>query len=240
MRNIKTLILEEKTIRTLIDMKRAIACIERAFKAYALGKTQMPSKIYLNLTKHCGDFRAMPAYIEGKESCALKWVNVHPKNKSKGLPTVMAVLILSDPRNGFPLCIMDGTYATSLRTAAAGAVAAKYLARKDSDIIGLVGCGEQARSQLTALDKLFKIREVKVWGHKEGYTKEFIKAMRALKLKLTPVKSVKECAVDSDIIVTTTPSKKPLVKHQWLSSMGIGPPAGRCVPDRDQSACGPA
>ncbi|UCB56878.1 MAG: alanine dehydrogenase [Candidatus Omnitrophota bacterium] len=212
----KTLILDRKTIEKLVRIKECIKAVEYAFREYGLGKVQMPPKIYLHLDKYQGDFRAMPAYIERLDRCALKWVNVHPRNKIFGLPAVMAVIILSNPKNALPLCVMDGTYATNLRTGAAGAVAARYLARKDSKIIGLVGCGAQAKMQLEALQGLFDIKEVRVWGHKEVFVKDFIRDTRHLNLELLPMESVKDCVRGSDIIITTTPSKKPLVKLKWL------------------------
>lgn len=216
MKRYKTLILKRSDIEKLVDIKKSIQVIETAFKEYGSDRVQMPAKIYLHLDRYRGDFRAMPAFIERLKRCALKWVNVHPRNKALGLPAVMAVIVLSDPRNGFPLSIMDGTYATNLRTGAAGGVAAKHLARKDSRIVGLVGCGAQARTQLQALKGLFNISEVKVWGHKDSYVKDFIKDMKRLRLKLVATKDIRDCVLDSDIVVTTTPSRKPLIKLKWL------------------------
>jgi alanine dehydrogenase len=213
---LKTLILERKSIENIINMKDAIKAMEYAYREYGMKRCAMPPKLYLDLGKHNGDFRAMPGYIERLNKCALKWVNVHPKNSGIGLPTVMAVIILSDPSNGFPICIMDGTLATNLRTGAAGGLAAKYLARKDSKIIGLVGCGVQAKTQLMALNELFRIKEVMVWGNKQLLIDNFIKNNRKIGLKFTAAKNVKECVKDSDIVITTTPSRKPLVKLEWL------------------------
>jgi alanine dehydrogenase len=212
----KTLVLDRRCIEPLIDLKKAIKAIEEAFKEYGKGKVLMPAKIYLHLNKYHGDFRAMPAYIEKLEKCIVKWVNVHPGNKKFGLPAVMAINILSDPRNGFPLCIMDGTYSTSLRTGAAGAVAAKYLARPDSRVVGIIGCGVQARTQLSSIREIFAIKEVRVWDRKRLAIKKFIKDMKNLKVKLIETKTIKDCVNDSDIVVTTTPSRKPLLKLEWL------------------------
>lgn len=216
MKNYKTLLLTKKEIERLVTMKEAIDVAEEAFRDYALGKAQMPPKVYLHLDHYQGDFRAMPAYVASSDSCILKWVNVHPRNKLIGLPTVMAVVILSDPQNGFPLCIMDGTYLTSLRTGAAGGIAAKYLARKDSHVVGLVGCGAQAQTQLLALRQLFDLKEVKVWGHKKPYVDRFIREMKKFKFPLQATESIERCVQNSDIVVTTTPSRRPLVKFPWL------------------------
>lgn len=217
MKKYKTLILDKNTVKNLINIKESISAVEYAFRQMGRGKAQIPAKIYIYIDKYNGDFRAMPAYIDGLNLCSIKWVNVHPDNKKLGLPTVMAIIILSDPKTGLPLCIMDGTYATQLRTGAAGAVAAKYLARKGLSRIGLVGCGAQARSQLLCLNEIFMIKEVKVWGHKESLTKKFAKNMQTLPFKINIAKDIRSCVEDADIIVTTTPTRKPLVKSEWIS-----------------------
>lgn len=216
MKTYKTLILDKDDIKNLIDTKDAVTAVENVFLEYGRGKTQMPAKIYLHLDKYSGDFRAMPAYVQKLNRCAVKWVNVHPKNQKFGIPTVMAVIILSDPTNGLPLCIMDGIYVTNIRTGAAGAVAAKYLARKDSKIAGMVGCGAQARTQLQCLLELFDFREVRVWGNKQISVKKFIHDMKQTKINFITAKNIKECVKDCDIVITTTPSRKPLVKPEWL------------------------
>lgn len=211
----KTLLLDKKTIINLVDIKESIKAVEYSFKQLGRGKVKMPSKLYLCLDRHNGDFRAMPAYMEGLDTCGMKWVNVHLGNKKLGLPTVMAVIILNDPKTGFPLCIMDGTYITRLRTGASGAVAARYLARSDSNRIGLVGCGVQARSQLVCLNEIFRISEVKVWGPDGSLAEKFIKDMVDLPCKRA--KDIQSCVEDTDIIVTTTPSRRPLVKLAWVN-----------------------
>ena len=218
MKKKQTLILSRKIIEKLINMKNAMCSVEEAFRAHASLKGIMPSKVYLNLPKQQGDFRAMPAYLEGINRAVVKWVNVHPNNKRIGLPTVMAVMILSDPANGFPLCIMDGTYATNLRTGAAGGIAAKYLANKKSSVVALVGCGEQALTQLLALNENFKIKEVRVWGYQKPLLDQFLRRTRHLHFSMKGYLDVKSCVSSADIIVTTTPSRKPLVQYEWLKA----------------------
>jgi len=216
MKKYSTLILDKKTIEKLVDIRKSIIAIERAFYEYGKNRVQMPPKIYLHLGRFSGDFRAMPVYADKFNKCALKWVNVHPKNYKSGLPAVMAIIILNDPRNGFPLCVMDGTYATALRTAAAGAVAAKYLARPESALVSLIGSGRQARMQLSGLYEIFPIKKVKIWSPDRVSVNNFIKEMKSLKVGLLPSKTAKSCVENSDIVVTTTPSSKPLIKRQWL------------------------
>jgi alanine dehydrogenase len=212
----KTLILTNSEVWRLIDMPEALKAVENAFMLYGKNLVQMPAKIYLHLGKYNGDFRAMPAYIQGMEACGLKWVNVHPKNRRFGLPCVMAVIILSDPRNGFPLCIMDGTLLTSLRTGAAGGIAAKCLARRDSSVVALVGCGVQARTQLMALKELFRIKSVYVWGNKIEYANKFLKDTEHFRLNVKIKDKISDCVKQADIVVTTTPVRQPIVKSEWI------------------------
>ncbi|HBO96844.1 MAG TPA: alanine dehydrogenase [Candidatus Omnitrophica bacterium] len=212
----KTLILSRKDVAKLLDVQRAIGAVEEAFAQYGLGRARMPPKIYLDLPEFAGDFRAMPSYVRKFKLCTLKWVNAHPRNARFGLPAVMAVLIVSDPKTGFPLAIMDGTLATSLRTGAGGAVAAKYLARRNSSVAALVGCGVQARSQLAALREIFKIKEVRVWGHQKALAARFIRTMRKPGEVMTAAARIQGCVTGADIVVTTTPSRKPIIRSQWI------------------------
>jgi alanine dehydrogenase len=213
----QTLILTQPEIERLVDMRTAIRVIEAAFKAHARGEVVMPPKIYLPLPDQ-SDFRAMPAYLAHPPSCGIKWVNVHPRNRRKGLPTVMGTVILNDPKTGFPLAVMDGLSITRLRTAAAAGVAAKALARRDSRVVGLVGCGAQAFHQILALAELFRLREVRVWGHRPGEARRFCaRVRRRLRLAWVPVPSVEACVRAADLIVTVTTSRRPLVRRAWVA-----------------------
>ena len=213
---LKTVILTNKDICNLLSINDALGIIEDAFRAYGNKKAQMPAKIYIKLHQYNGDLRAMPAFIETTKACGMKWVSVYPDNRKKGLPTTIATIILNDAKSGFPLAVMDGTYITKIRTAAAGATAAKYLARKDSKIVAMVGCGAQAESQLAALNEYFDIKLVKACGQKSIYAQDFIRRMQGLKLRMVVSQTVKDCVKDADIVVTTTPSRKPLLYLDWL------------------------
>lgn len=212
----KTLILNSAEVEHLINMGEALQAVRDAFFLHGKNLVTMPTKIYLHLDKYGGDFRAMPAYIASREACGIKWVNVHPKNRRFGFASVMALIILSDPATGFPLCIMDGTLITNLRTGAAGGLAARYLAKKDSRTIGLVGCGAQAKTQLLALRELFKIKSVYVWGNKLIYAKKFLKDLKYLGLDMEIKEDISGCVKEADIVVTATPSRIPIVQAGWI------------------------
>jgi len=212
----KTLILTRQDIEKILTPAVANETVERAFRAYGLGLTDMPAKSYLYFPK--GDLRSMPAYIhgEGFDIAGVKCVNVHPQNTASKLPSVMAVIILNDPQTGFPLALMDGTYVTGLRTGAAGAIAAKYLSREDAQVAGFVGCGVQARTQLSCLLEVRNIQKIKIWqfpGDK-ACAQDFKRWAQATYQLETFVSSRMDAVtLKSDIVVTTTPSRVPLVNR---------------------------
>lgn len=212
----KTLLLTQKDVEKILTPAVANETVENAFRAYGRGDTQMPAKSYLYFPK--GDLRSMPAYIsgEGFDIAGVKCVNVHPQNAAEPLPTVMAVVILNDPQTGFPLAILDGTCLTNLRTGAAGAVAAKYLSREDARVAGFVGCGNQAKTQLSCLLEVRDIRQIKIWQFQED-KKSAVSFQRwvdkTYKLETMISPEIDSVTMESDIVITTTPSRAPLVNR---------------------------
>ncbi|MCW7075967.1 MAG: ornithine cyclodeaminase family protein [Candidatus Syntropharchaeales archaeon] len=204
----ETLILSYHDLEDLIEISMVIEAVERAFRAYEDKTAKMPPKVYLDLPEFSGDFRAMPAQIG--EHATIKWVNSHPKNLN--LPTVMAVVIYSDCRTGFPLAIMDGTLLTMYRTGAASAVASKYMARKDSKTLGLAGCGAQARTQLLAISHVFDLDAVNVFDLSEDEVRKIMEAHPEVNVIPAPLEKVSAC----DIIATTTPVRSPIIKREWI------------------------
>ena len=215
----KVLLLSREEVEGLISMREAIDAVEKAFRAKGLGRVQMPPKSYVYFKKYDGDFRVMPAYLEEMGAAGVKIVNAHPRNpKEHGLPTVMAMIVLLDPKTGAPLAIMDGTWITNLRTGAGGAVAAKYLARKDSRTVAMVGAGVQARTQLLALREVLKIEEIRVNDLSRVKAEEYAKEMgRKLGLEAEVIKETREAVRGADVVVTTTPSREPILMNDYVS-----------------------
>ncbi|MBO8181350.1 MAG: alanine dehydrogenase [Archaeoglobus sp.] len=207
----ETLILTQKEIKGLLTMEDALNAVEHAFEMHGLNAVQMPAKIYLEFQK--GDLRAMPAYLDGK--AGVKWVNSHPGNREVGLPTVMALLIYNDPETGFPLAVMDATHITNMRTGAAGGIASKYLARPNSKVLGFVGCGTQAYTQLLAHKGVFEIKEAKCFDIREENSSKFIEFCEAQGIPAEVLELEEVC--NCDILITTTPSRKPIVRREWIS-----------------------
>jgi len=189
-------------------MADVINVVEEAFRIWGEGKGNMPAKVYLPV-EH-GDFRAMPAALPG--CVGIKWVNAHPQNPSRNLPSVMATVIYNDPETGYPLAIMDATEITAYRTGAAAAIASKYLARRDSHTIGIIGAGYQAYTQILAHSELFSPISVNVFDISKVAVDRLINSLPGFSIKNC---SIREAAA-ADIVCTLTPSRDPIIKKEWI------------------------
>lgn len=211
------LVINQKQVKKLIplsNIKIVINAVENAFGDYGKEKVQMPCKQYLYFNENNGDLRVMPSYSSVLKMAGTKIVNVHPDNPKKGLPTVMASIILNDPKNGMPISIMDGSYITAMRTGAAGAVAAKYLAREDAITLGVVGAGVQALYQIMATAKVRKLKSIAVADPNEKAVKNLIKALDKEGIQVRAANIEEVCGMD--ILTTATPVRKPIIKKEWI------------------------
>ena len=214
-RDTRTRILSAADVRSVLSMKAAVDAVENAFADHARGLAHMPAKVYLSLSEHGGDFRAMPSYVAEREdhpaSAGVKWVNSHPDNpKNHGLPSVMGVYILSDPATALPLAVMDATILTAARTGAAAAVASKHLARPDAKTIGFVGSGVQARWMLDAHRTVFGDRlEVLASDIDPAAAKAFAEGFGG---RVVSVEEASGC----DIVCASTPGRGPAVMRPWV------------------------
>jgi alanine dehydrogenase len=209
-----TYIIKRPEIEKVFNMSDCVSIVEEAFRLYGEGKVQMPPKLYLSFDR--GDLRCMPAYIPSTKAAGVKNVNVHPSNKD--IPTVMATITLVDPDTGFPLAIMDGTHITSMRTGAAGGVAAKYLSREDSRIPAFIGAGVQAKTQLEALLVTRPgIRKAIVYDINKVAMENFAQSISAkYALDVDCATSVRDAVNNADIVTTTTPARIPIIKAEYI------------------------
>jgi ornithine cyclodeaminase/alanine dehydrogenase len=220
-----TLVLTRADVEQVATMDLAVAAVERAFAGFGRGEATMPPKVYLPIEDHDGDFRAMPGRLG--DSAGVKWVSVHSQNRKRyGLPTVMAVYVLNDPANAFPLAVMDGTLLTALRTGAAGAVASKYLAQAAPKTISFIGCGAQAHTLHGAHQVVFDGFESLAHDRNAATAERFAARVGARVVSL-------EEAAGADIVCTATPSRAPFVQAQWIhagahiNAMGADAPGKR-------------
>jgi len=219
---VKTLILTEKDVKRLLSMEEVLEAVELAFAEQGMNRTQVPPRIYLFYQKYNGDLRAMPSYLEGLDISAVEIQNVHENNRAKfKLPTAMATVIMVEPKNGSPIAIIGGTYIADMRTGAAGGVAARHLARKESRAVALIGAGAQAKTQLMALLSIYgNLEEVKVWSRTKQSCEDFLEETNeeyGKRIgKLVPVERAEDAVRGVDIVVTTTPSKAPVLFDDWI------------------------
>jgi ornithine cyclodeaminase/alanine dehydrogenase-like protein (mu-crystallin family) len=221
MKNYELLYLSREDVEKVnISMSQIIEVLNRAFIEKCKGKVEMPPKPGIH-SRPDAFIHAMPAYIPSLESAGIKWVSGYPENQKKRLPYISGLLILNDPETGFPVAIMDCTWITAKRTGAATAVAAKYLARKDSSTVGIVACGVQGRSNLEALSCLFQIEMVKAYDLYSEIAEQYAKEMRKkLQLEIEPAKGLEDAVKNMDIVVTSGPilkDPKPAIPAGWLS-----------------------
>jgi len=198
-------------------MSEAIRAVREAYIAFAKGRVKMPPVMHLDVSQYNGEVDIKSGYIEDLGLIGTKIASGFYENYKLGLPPGIAVIILMDLKTSMPVAIMDGTYVTAYRTGAAGAVAAKALARKDSNIIGVVGAGTQARMQVLALREVFSLKKIKVWDINTTERDRYVEEMsEQLKIPIEPAEDIKNAVTETDIIVTVTPSRKALVMKEWI------------------------
>jgi len=193
-----------------LDIGEVNLAVESAFADHGRGLVQMPPKVYITLP--VGDFRTMPAYLPSLGIAGVKIVNVHPGNPAKGFPTVMALTVILDIDTGQPTAVINATRLTDMRTGAAGAVAAKYLSAKKEIILGVIGTGRQAQAQVAAISRELKIKQIKIWGRNPDHIRKF--ADRFMEFPTFALSIENTC--DCDVLVTTTPSKSPIIRSEWI------------------------
>lgn len=213
----QTIYIHEEKVKELLTLPEAIEAVETAFKDKAEGQAIMPPKLIVPLPE--GDIRAMPAYLPKQNVAGVKVVNSHPNNIKKGLPSIMATLVMIEPETGFPIAVIEATYLTALRTAAAGALATKTLARSNSSKLAILGAGVQGRFQLHSHKFVLpQIEQVKVWSLHEDLAWQLKSEFEALLgVEIIVCSSPEEAIRDADVIVTTTPSRQPIVQNDWVS-----------------------
>jgi ornithine cyclodeaminase/alanine dehydrogenase-like protein (mu-crystallin family) len=210
-----------------VSMAEIIEALETMFREKGNGRVEMPPKPGIH-TRPDAFIHAMPAYIPSLESAGVKWVSGYPENQKKGLPYITGLLILNDPETGIPVSIMDATWITAKRTGAATAVAAKYLARKDSSTAGIIACGVQGRSNLEALSSLYRITRVKAFDIFPEVAREFAGEMGdSLGLDVEVVKDPRDAVAGLDLVVTSGPILKnpsPAIEAGWLAEGAFASP----------------
>jgi len=203
-----------------ISMSEIIEALQSVFKEKGEGRTEMPPKPGIHPGGGDNFIHAMPAYIPALMSAGVKWVSGFPENARRGLPYITGLLILNDSETGMPIAIMDCVWITAMRTGAATAVSARYLARPESATVGVLGCGVQGRTNVEALKVLFPIKRVMAYDvSSEALNRYTADIKNRFNIETIPVKTPRESVTGCDIIVTAGPIlKKPhaTIQAGWM------------------------
>ena len=214
-----TIILHHEQIKKLTSLnENLIPIIENAFVSLSEGKATTPPIMRLDISEFHGEADVKTAYIKGLDSFAIKIALGFFNNPSIGLPSSNGLMILFDSKTGaLKAVLLDQGYLTDIRTAIAGAIASKHLANLEVSNVGIIGVGMQAQLQLQALMLVRKPTNAFIWGRNKGKTSIYIDAMKnKLNINFHQCLNIEELCEKCEIIITTTPSKEPLIKDDWL------------------------
>jgi ornithine cyclodeaminase/alanine dehydrogenase-like protein (mu-crystallin family) len=205
-----------------MTMAEIIDALEIAFREKGKGLTEMPPKPGIHPGGGDNFIHAMPAYIPAMKAAGVKWVSGFPENHKMGLPYITGLLILNDPETGLPISVMDCVWITAMRTGAASALSARYLARPESSVIGILACGVQGRTNLEAMKVLFPIKRVLAYDVDKNLSRRYAEEMGShFDLDVVPVSTPREAVSGCDIVVTSGPIlKKPhaTIQSGWLDA----------------------
>ncbi|NUU67962.1 cyclodeaminase [Enterobacteriaceae bacterium BIT-l23] len=196
----------------------ALAAVEAGFRALGEGKVVQPPILSMALPEVNGEVDVKTAWIRGSDSFAIKISPGFFDNPKRGLPSLNGLMVVLSAETGVPRALLlDEGYLTAIRTALAGALAARYLAREESQRITLIGAGEQARLQLAALRLLFPVAQVAIWARRPEAAEQLARELNDDGLQATGYREIGAACAGADIIVTTTPSREPLLFAEHLA-----------------------
>ncbi|MCK1571220.1 ectoine utilization protein EutC [Bradyrhizobium sp. 174] len=217
----KVKILAERELKQIVPLDlMAVECIENAFHSLATKTVAMPPILRLEIGEYRGEVDVKTAYVPGLDGFAVKISPGFFDNPKVGLPSTNGLMVLLSSKTGvLQALLLDNGYLTNVRTAAAGAVAAKHLARKDASIATVLGAGIQARLQLQALAMVRPIREARMWARDVSKAEVVAQELSSeLQFPVTPYAEPEKAVAGSHIIVTTTPADKPILSAAWLEA----------------------
>ncbi len=217
----EVLILREPEIRALLDPSACVAAMEQAFTAYSTGRAQLPSVIHLDVPENRGEIHVKAGYLNGGPCYAVKIVSGFLNNPQLGLPANDGMIVVFDAHTGAPAAfLLDNGFITDIRTGAAGAVAAKYLARRKIAAVAVIGTGVQARYQLEMLALQRSFSEVRIWGrdpHKARACADDLANRPTIPAcNFAVTESARQAVEDADVVITVTASREPLVRAACL------------------------
>jgi len=215
----KMLVLTEPDLRKIVRLDAsAVACMEDAFAALATKPVVMPPILRLDIAEYRGEVDVKTAYVPGVDGFAIKVSPGFFDNPKLGLPSLNGLMILLSSKTGLvEALLLDNGYLTDVRTAAAGAAAAKHLSRPDAQVAAIFGAGIQARLQLEALTLVRPIKQARIWARDRAKADAAARELTSsLRIEVEAVSAPYEACDGADIIITTTPSEQPILKAEWI------------------------
>lgn len=222
-------VLNKEETETVLKMNEVIETVEKVYSLKAEGNTAVFPLIFHEFNPGVADMDIKSGWLKGSEIFGLKVVSWFGENPTKGLPALIGTILVFDAKTGAPVGLLDGTHITGMRTGAAGAIGAKYLARNDSDTLLVVGAGHIATFQIAATLMLLPgIKEVMIYDKMNVQNAEkMASSIKAILKKhfdfitkddvsFTAVSDIASATAKSDIIITVTPSREPIIKKEWV------------------------
>ncbi len=212
------LLLNKEDIRNVFSMKDAIETDKECYKLFSEGKFDVPLRAVISGSH--GNFLFMPAYCEDMSAAGLKIVNIMPGNTAKGLPASIGQVLLIDGETGVVKALMDGTYVTALRTAAASGAAFDLFGLKDACVGAMIGTGSQAMCQLEAMLSARPLKEVRVAARNFDKTKAFVEKARAelasYGAEIIASEDANEAVAGADLVILVTVSGTPVCSAEYF------------------------
>jgi len=214
------LLLSEKQVQDLIHIDELIATLEQAHIQYSTGKAVMPVRLVVPLPRIHGRMTSMPGFLNDDNALGMKVVTYFQENPQRGLPAILATIImLFSAETGKMIAAMDGSYITAIRTACASAVATKALANRETPVLGILGAGVQARAHIRALSRVRKLQQIKIYSPSGISATKIRKDMESeVGVGVKVAASAEDAVKHSDIVVTVTTAKEPILKSEWLNA----------------------
>jgi alanine dehydrogenase len=211
------LVLSEKQVQNLIDIDELIAALEQAHIQYSTGKAVMPVRLVVPLPQIHGRITSMPGYLNEDKALGMKVVTYFQDNPKQNLPAILATIMLFSSDTGKMIAAMDGGYITAIRTACASALATRTLANPNTPVLGILGAGVQARAHIQALTRVRQLHRIKLYSP-SGKSARSIKQdlEKPCGIPIEVVDSAQAAVRDSDLLVTVTTAKVPIVQVEWL------------------------
>lgn len=225
-----TLHLDDADVRRLLKLEPLIAAVREALVDLSAGRVQQPLRLTMDIPAESGVLFVKPVLT--RELLATKLITQIPGNAARGLPTMLATLVLMDPATGRTLAIMDATWLTALRTAAASAVAADCLTSPGPKVVALLGSGTLARTHAAALRAVRPVSEIRVWSRNPANVERCSSEIGGRGFR-----TAQDAVRGADIVCTVTNAREPVLEGAWLkpgafvAAVGAPRPAWRELDD---------